>query len=384
MFLREAYAIFCEEDPQEEVSFSTFCKYRPENVLLLKETPQEQCLCEKHANFQFELAALGITYDNDWWISVLCDPTANSKCWKNECNDCKNGSKLEVSKPASEITCRSSWKKQKDKRLQRVTEEVTVGEVISEIKQGWMKFAKHVNVKRIQFAEYKADQGYQRRRIVNIDFAMNFVAEPQLEVQSALWSRSSITLFTAAVEMNNQDTSMLLVSDVKSKNKNAIFAFLETIFRLLPNVADNTIEEIIWSDGPSCEFKNQFTLKIMQYLASKFQKPFTWKFFGASHGKGKCDAIGGRAKMAVREKMLAKGERVDNVNNAADFARIAKANLPNVTVVEVKEEEICRLNKEHNLFESSKAYPGISQVHVIKVAPNGEICTAKNALEKDF
>lgn len=64
-------------------------------------------------------------------------------------------------------------------------------------------------------------------------------------------------------------------------------------------------------------------LRMLLYLAQKYNKAFTWKFFCTSHGKGKCDAIGGKAKMVVREKLLAQGGRLDAVNTTRDFVRIA-------------------------------------------------------------
>lgn len=210
---------------------------------------------------------------------------------------------------------------------------------------------------------------------------MNFTPEPQQEIQSAVWSRASITLFTAAVEINGSDQSILLVSDCKTKDKRAVITFLDCIYQQLPNVEDPAIEEVIWSDGAASEFKNQFMLRMLSYLAKKYKKTFTWKFFCTSHGKGKCDAIGGKAKMVVREKLLAQGGRIDTVNNTRDFFRIARDNLPSVTVLEVTEREVNRFNDENHLFEKSTPYPGISQKHIFRVSPNGDIVSANNALE---
>lgn len=74
MFLREAYAIFKDKHPEYAISFSTFCKLRPENVYLLHETPIDQCkymICE---NFSLKLKCLKITYDSEtFWEKALCD-----------------------------------------------------------------------------------------------------------------------------------------------------------------------------------------------------------------------------------------------------------------------------------------------------------------------
>ena len=52
MYLREAYAVFNEtKQVAMDCSFSAFCKLSPQNVLLLGETPRDQCECVAHENF---------------------------------------------------------------------------------------------------------------------------------------------------------------------------------------------------------------------------------------------------------------------------------------------------------------------------------------------
>ena len=174
---------------------------------------------------------------------------------------------------------------------------------------------------------------------------------------------------------------MLLVSDFKAKDKNSVFAYLAKIYEQLENVADPTIKEVIWSDGAPSEFKNQFMICILRFLALKFKKPFYWKFFCTSHGKGKCDAIGGKAKLTVRSKMLAQGSHLETVNSAKDFVRIARANLPTITVMEVSEKEIVTLNETHKLWEKSQPLRGILQQHIFVIYPNGELKFGRNAVE---
>ena len=73
MFLREAYSIFNAKFPDTVVSFSTFCKLKPKNVLSLKNTPLDQFRCQTHENFIFMLSALKIDYSDNFWQKCLCD-----------------------------------------------------------------------------------------------------------------------------------------------------------------------------------------------------------------------------------------------------------------------------------------------------------------------
>ena len=66
MYLREAYAVFKKTVADGECcSFSAFCKLRPKNVLLLVDTPKEQCKCEIHENFFMKLEVMDSFYDSD-------------------------------------------------------------------------------------------------------------------------------------------------------------------------------------------------------------------------------------------------------------------------------------------------------------------------------
>ena len=74
MYIQEANALFLERHPDMPISFSAFAKLHPPNVLLLKDSPGDQCKCQMHENFRLQLIALGIQYSyHSWWGQVLCD-----------------------------------------------------------------------------------------------------------------------------------------------------------------------------------------------------------------------------------------------------------------------------------------------------------------------
>ena len=71
MFLREAHEVYCQTQ-DNPVSFSTFCDLRPKNVLLLADSPKDQCRCLIHENILFKLDAIRISYDSSFWTKILC------------------------------------------------------------------------------------------------------------------------------------------------------------------------------------------------------------------------------------------------------------------------------------------------------------------------
>ena len=84
------------------------------------------------------------------------------------------------------------------KKLECRLNEACAGEVLQQLVDEWDIIIAHINTKRVQAQEFESDKKRENVRVLQIDFAMNYSCEYQVEVQSALWSRASITLFTAA------------------------------------------------------------------------------------------------------------------------------------------------------------------------------------------
>ena len=157
----------------------------------------------------------------------------------------------------------------------------------------------HVNTKRVQTSEFISDKSDLSKRILQIDYAMAYTCEYQDEVQSALWGRGSVNLFTAAVTHNEATNTFLFCTNYKNKDKFSNGVFLEHLYKHEIPADESVKQEIIWSDGPTSEFKNRYTRKLMEGLSETFNKEFVWKFSATSHGKGVVDGVGGNVKSCV-------------------------------------------------------------------------------------
>lgn len=186
---------------------------------------------------------------------------------------------------------------------------------------------------------------------------MNYSCSYQDEVQSALWSRKSITLFTAAVFANGKCDTYLICSDTSEKEKNTVKAFIEKMYQeIRPNATENNyFEEIIWTDGPSSEFKNRYMAMLLQDLSIKYKKTFHWKYFATAHGKGVVDGIGGKAKCLVQNAVMSKSS-APIVQSAEDFATVIKKSMPSTTVILYLDKHI---NRNNSAWCNAKAIPGI-------------------------
>ena len=133
---------------------------------------------------------------------------------------------------------------------------------------------------------------------------MAYQCQQQSEVQSALWTRGSINLFTCAVYHKNQTKTFLICTDYKGKDKFSNGTFLEHLYENELLNDGKVLNKVIRSDGPTAEFKNKFMRQLIENLSLKYNKPFTWKFCATSHGKGVVDGVGGNVKSTVRRKVM--------------------------------------------------------------------------------
>ena len=198
-----------------------------------------------------------------------------------------------------------------------------------------------------------------------MDFAMMYECMHQDEAQSALWSRGSVNLFTAASISNAQSKTYLISTDSKQKDKNSILVFVEYIYENFLHIYDSNqdVQEVIWTDRPSSEFKNKYTIDNLQRLTEKYYKPFTWKFFATSLGKGIVDVVGGNCKYILRQKTFSKGKDRIIVQNAEEFADALSRFVPSTKVAYIDRSTMRKSILKCLL--STLRVPGISKAHMI-------------------
>ena len=254
------------------------------------------------------------------------------------------------------------WVKDENDKVRLAMKEGCKGELLELLRDEWAVFEEHVRVKRIQANAFECDKSCPDYSVLQFDYAMAFSCEYQDEIQSGLWSRASVNLFTAALyQRDKKCESFLCVSDSQDKGKCATYT---NLLKLAHAIKDKDLGKhlVLYSDGPSSEFKNRFVQKIITDLKKELNVDIFWKYFATSHGKGVVDGIGGNAKACVRARLLSKDGKVV-VQSALDFVKVAKESLKNVKVFEVTENEIA-LNQD--IFNECEDVRGIRMVHSIE------------------
>ena len=188
---------------------------------------------------------MGDNYEGSFWSEALCDTTENSDCGLSKCDGCKDGKKFVPKFPMDQMVNNKQWKtvlvpvkkgkasemEEKEEpiffqKFQIVSTEVAVGEVYEKFKDEFQGVAAHVNHKRVQAAEFQKDICDPNTRVDQIDYAMAYQCQQQNEMQSALWSRGSVNLFTCAVYFAKETKTYLNCSNYKSKDKFSNGTFL--------------------------------------------------------------------------------------------------------------------------------------------------------------
>ena len=130
------------------------------------------------------------------------------------------------------------------------------------------------------------------------------------------------------------------------------------------------VTEVIWTDGPSSEFKNRYMAYFLQVLSKRYNKPFCWKYSATSHGKGVVHGIDGRAKSIVRAAVMSRSEKAPIVQTAKDFSEQAAQLKPTTTVIYIGDQDIKR---DDQYWENASPLAGIKNFHVLKAFPNGDL-----------
>ena len=143
---------------------------------------------------------------------------------------------------------------------------VIVKEVYEMLASSFKTVLLQINTKQIQVEEFEKDKADPTKWTLQIDYAMVYQCIYQYEVSEVRWSWESINLLTCALTHTGPTTTMVIHTDYKSKDKFSNGTSLKYLYDNIIPKNDEVKEEIIWSDGPTSEFKN----KNMCHLIDKF------------------------------------------------------------------------------------------------------------------
>jgi len=334
---------FCAENPANNISYVSFCRYRPFWVRQPNMKDRDTCLCKRHENLQlavdklYHLGALKVKHVEELLLQVCCNVNTR-ECMYRECEICVNKriafEDISVLKDDSTIiwseweTQSQTYEKEGHEKSSKVTRKTVKRGPLKQLKAKLCEgvrgeLAMHVYNVRHQFRAYKhlKETVDVNEAILHIDFSENYACKNATEIQAAHFGASNrqATLHTGVAYTVDEQQSFTTISDSLRHDPAAIWAHLKPVLQDLRNQHPEITDVHFFSDGPTTQYRN----KVNFYLFSTMLKTMgfesgSWNFFESGHGKGAADAVGGSVKRQA-DAMVLRGIDIPDAKKLFNF-----------------------------------------------------------------
>lgn len=359
-YIKNLYDKYLSENPDADISLSTFQRLRPKNILLTSFISRNTCQCIHHQNMALKVQALrksGIKigqnpeslipnqHDLD---EILKDLPANFeyKIWK----------KVEV---------------EPGKMRMKVVDQQTDASTFREnLKKQMKDFTDHVNRVKEQYSQVRDLKANlpNDEMILQMDFAENFSCRSLNEIQTAYWNQSMVTLHPVVAYFKEGDIlkhqSFVVVSDEMSHSASTVCAFIDKLMPCLKLLKPNMKTVHYWTDSPSSQYRNRYIFYTIANHQNIYQIRGRWNYFEAGHGKGPCDGLGGTVKRMADEAI---NQGHTTIQDAADFYKWGSTStMTGVRFLYVPKSETQQKHEEMNNIVT-KPLKGTMKLHAIGV-----------------
>ena len=372
-----------------EISYSSFCRFRPFWIVFPDVSKRDTCLCKTHANFGLILESLHrakVIRSRKLGTAkkqVCCDPPT-LQCYHRKCSSCKDhhilfGENGEFD--GAQIVTLYQWtttdvqyfdhKTKKMKQTKRTFKQATekpLIEVVRELEKSVDNFLEHEgNI----FHQYHAIKYLKETLepdeiLIHCDFSENYSTKYSSEIQAIHFggNRQAISLHTVVVYMKSGEGvlpfCLCTVSSSLEHGAGAIWAHLKPVFTFINSQVDQITRVHFLSDGPSTQYRNKSIFYLLQYRLRDFF-PFlnyaSWNYSEAGHGKGAPDGVGGTIKRTA-DKLVAQGNDILNVES---LIQALSKKLENVLLFQVDSSSI--QGSIESLPHNVSAFKGSMKVH---------------------
>ena len=332
------------------ISLSSMKAYRPKYIMLCRDTPLDQCLCDKCDNCEQllkTLIGLGVkSVPPNRYVAVdtvICDHREKQagsefsfpklECILGACDLCGESILDELIRSSNENTLSTNrnitwhkWLTPPGKSVPvKCTVKGTFRHALDELLDTLRSLKAHLfcaNWNRNIFENVR--KTLQIGHVVQIiDFAMNYRNMYQDEIQSAYWDGTQTCIHAVINYFQCQhctDVVTLVLAQITNNLKHDSFvahAAHEASFRYLAQIGIDMQLILQFCDNCSSQYKSRRPFAEMARSALNIIRVF----FGEKHGKSQCDGFFGRLKAWMTYKIKT---RKVIVTNAYDFFRFCK------------------------------------------------------------
>ena len=231
-YLSTLYDKFISENAGIKLSFASFCRIRPQHILLTSLITRDTCLCTKHQNMSLTLKAA--KREN-------VDTPINGEKMLERKNEIIQDIETKVTSAKTVI---GQWKrvqieaKGQTKSVMKIVDaEMGKVEFLEHVKTQTNEFEGHVKRIQTQYSEMKRlkENLPTNHCIVHTDFSENFSCKSVQEIQSAYWNQTSVTLHPIVIyyklgESNEMfHKSIVVISDEMGHNAPTVLTIIDKL-----------------------------------------------------------------------------------------------------------------------------------------------------------
>ena len=338
-YLENLHIKFLAENPTVHLSYSTFTRMRPKEIIPVSYSSRQTCLCEKHQNFSLKLVPL----KNMQLINTV-NPDVFRKSYTT------------------------------DEKLDEVLHKIDTGDKVQSVEKDL--FCEHAARAKEQYEQIKQLKINMPSShvIAQLDFAQNYSCQALEEVQSAYWDNSEqVTLHPVVFYYKSNDGSQeiqhkscIIISDCMVHNASTVVAFIkEVIIQKVKEICPDVNFLHYWSDSPTSQYRNKTIFYVIAHHKKLFGMSATWNYFEAGHGKGPCDGVGATSKRMADQAT----KRNIRIQSTGDFYAWASS-MESLVEYKFVGKEYCEKIADELKQQTLKPIPGTMNLH--SVVGNGD------------
>lgn len=284
MNLYEAYILYKEQFPSDNIGFSKFASLRPKECILVGSAHgiHETCVCTYHQNTKLTFDSLSaskfplfrdLTSYRDFLTLMRCEEPTD-KCKLNECEECpgiygKNVTtgiheKLTYHFEQDEIE-NVSYKQWANTgpgmRLTTITS--PTHEFIDDFCRQLLQLNRHdfIAKKQAEYSNSLKNQLKDDEIIALLDFSENHSFDVQFQIQTYYFGKPQCTIHPICLYYKEDNEikikSIIIIAESTDHNINSVYLFQTKLVEYLRRERKTTKKIIFFSDGAAAQYKNR-------------------------------------------------------------------------------------------------------------------------------
>uniref|UniRef100_UPI00358EA477 uncharacterized protein isoform X3 n=1 Tax=Myxine glutinosa TaxID=7769 RepID=UPI00358EA477 len=357
--LQTTYQQYRDQHPDINISYATFKRLRPINILPHTQHKFRECLCEYCINIELNLKAVNkIISEHQQPAIHISDKYAAAKlttcsevngkpkkaCLDRQCEECgtrliQRHLRLVLTTPCRQ-TSWQRWEKTTVEghpaRMLKASKQGTVHELVHELLWELEPYASHLFNAKWQHNQYKniTSDIPPQTAILCLDFGENYTCRAGDAPQGYHWTNTQCTIHPVVANyicpqsdcsVAVTDSIIFISSDLKH-DQHAVHHFTKRAVQMLKE--EVPLDYIIqFSDGSPTQYKSKTNFSDCSFSSKDMGARCEKHFFGSRHGKGPCDSEIGVVKKSVRMAVAASQVTVSSPKELFEVSQ-ARLSLP--------------------------------------------------------